>query len=76
MYLGKSTIKKIENKSGQNPLEAAYLDVRYIMDLIFIISKCSKYCQIKFQKKNNQKELANLIIDLKFSKKIIRNFIY
>ena len=53
VFIGKSTIKKIENKSGQNPLEAAYLGCKIYHGPYFIISKKStKYCRkIKFQKK-------------------------
>ena len=78
VFIGKSTIKKIENKSGQNPLEAAYLGCKiYHGPYIYNFKEVYKILsQNKISKKiNNQKELANnLIIDLKFSKKNYKKF--
>tara|TARA_B100000963_G_scaffold211160_1_gene184018 strand:- start:10886 stop:12160 length:1275 start_codon:yes stop_codon:yes gene_type:complete len=85
VFIGKSMIKKIQNDSGQNPIEAAKLSCKiyhgpYFSNFKEIYNLLSKY-KIS-EKVNNEKELTNkLSIDLKnpiknFSKQIgvINNF--
>ena len=37
VFIGKSLVKKLKNNGGQNPIDAAMLNVKFIMDL------CSKF---------------------------------
>ena len=73
VFIGKSTIQKIKDESGQSPLEAVYLGCKIYHGPYFYNFKeiYEILLQNKISKKiDNQKELAkNLIIDLKVPKK-------